>query len=73
MKISQSQRLAKVLAQDKSNEPHRILPALKSDLRDLLREYTELDGDITVEIDETDVGYSVVVLAYTKRFKSYGR
>ena len=56
--------------QDKSAEPQRLLPALKSDLRDILREYCELNKDITVEIQENYNGYEVVLLADVKRFKA---
>ena len=71
MKKSQSQRLAKVLEQDKSGEPLKLLPSLKSDLRDVLRQYGELDTDISVAINEDDDGYQVMLVANVKRFKNY--
>ena len=65
-----AKRLERVLMQDKSQEPQRLLPALKSDLRDILREYAELNKDITVEIQESPDGYDIVMLASVKRFKA---
>ena len=72
MKQSQAERLNKVLIQDKSASPERLLPALKSDLRDILREYGELAGDIMVNIEDDQSGYDVVIMAKVTRFKSYG-
>ena len=65
-----AERLEKVLMQNKSVEPQRILPALKSDLRDILREYAELNDDIEVEIEESEFGYNVALVGSIKRFKS---
>lgn len=64
-----SNRLNRVLSIDKSLEPRRILPALRSDIRDVLREYGELKSDITLEIQDFDDGYNVVMLANIIRFK----
>ena len=50
-------------------DPLRILPSLKSDIRDVLREYGELKNDITIEIQDNDTGYDVVMLANVIRFK----
>ena len=72
MKNNLAERLNRVLIQDKSIEPQRILPALKSDLRDLLREYTEFNKEITVEIQESDDGYDLILIASLKRFKNSG-
>ena len=72
MKNNLAERLNRVLIQDKSIEPQRILPALKSDLRDLLREYSEFNKDITVEIQESDDGYDLILIASLKRFKNSG-
>ena len=66
---NQNMRLEKVLMQDKSVQPTKILPVLKSDLRDVLRAYGELAGDINVDIDEIDNKYCVVMLATFNRFK----
>lgn len=65
-----AQRLEKVLMQDKSVEPLRVLPALKSDLRDIIREYAELNDDIEVEIEESQRGYNIVLVGSIKRFKA---
>lgn len=70
MKNNLAHRLERVLMQDKSVEPTRLLPALKSDLRDILREYAELNEDIEVEIQESSVGYSIVLVGSVKRFKA---
>ena len=70
MKNNLAQRLEKVLMQDKSVEPNKMLPALKSDLREVLREYTELNQDITIEIEETSGGYSLIMVANIIRFKA---
>jgi septum formation topological specificity factor MinE len=72
MKQNQAQRLDRVLLQDKSASPQRLLPALKSDLRDLLRQYGELENDIVVELQEHDGGYHIILAAKVSRFKSYG-
>lgn len=69
MKNNLSNRLSRVLSQDKSMDPQRILPSLKSDIRDVLREYGELKNDITIEIQDNDTGYDVVMLANVIRFK----
>ena len=51
MKNNLAERLERVLMQDKAMEPTKLLPALKSDLRDILREYAELNEDINETID----------------------
>ena len=70
MRNNLAERLERVLMQDKSVEPNRILPALKSDLRDILREYAELNDDIEVEIGESEYGYNIVLVGSIKRFKA---
>ena len=70
MKNNLAERLEKVLMQDKSIEPNRMLPALKSDLRDILREYAELNQDITVEVEEDADGYSIIMVANVIRFRA---
>lgn len=72
MKQSQVERLTNVLKQDKSISPIKLSPALKSDIRDLLREYGELLGDVTLEIQDNDNGYNIIILAKVSRFKAYG-
>lgn len=72
MKQSQVQRLESVLKQDKSASPARLLPAFKSDLRDIVREYGDLLGDITLEIQDSADGFNIIVVAKVARFKSYG-
>ena len=56
--------------QDKAIEPNKLLPAIKSDLRDILREYAELNSDIDVEIQESPNGYEIVLVGSIKRFKA---
>lgn len=70
MKNNLAKRLEKVLYQDKQSEPNKLLPALKSDLRDILRCYTELCSDIALEVEETSDGYSIVMVAKALRFKA---
>lgn len=70
MKNNLVERLERVLMQDKSVEPTRLLPALKSDLRDILREYAELNNDINVEVIESDSGYEINLVGSIKRFKA---
>ena len=70
MKNNLAQRLERVLMQDKSVEPNRLLPALKSDLRDILREYAELNSDIDVNIQESDSGYEINLIGSIRRFKA---
>ena len=70
MKNNLAKRLERVLNQDKSQEPNKLLPALKSDIRDVLRCYAELNGDIVLEVEESTDGYSVVMVAKTIRFKA---
>ena len=49
--MNTSQKLHKILMQEKMLETIKIKAPLKSDLRDILREYSELIGDIKIEID----------------------
>ena len=70
MKNNLAERLERVLMQDKSIEPTKLLPALKSDLRDILREYAELNNDIDVEVIESDSGYEINLVGSIKRFKA---
>lgn len=72
MKQSQKERLSTVLKQDKYLSPLKLLPALKSDIRDILREYGELAGDIALEIQDMPDGYNIMLVAKMSRFKSYG-
>lgn len=72
MKQTQKERLSTVLKQDKYLSPIKLLPALKSDIRDILREYGELAGDIALEIQDTNDGYNLMLVAKMSRFKSYG-
>ena len=68
MKNNISQRLENVLMQDKSLRPERVLPSIKSELRDVLREYSELKTDITLEIEDAEDGYNVIMFAKVSRF-----
>lgn len=68
MKNNISQRLGNILMQDKSLRPERIMPVLKSDIRDVLRNYGELKSDITLEIEEDDDGYNVIIFTKITRF-----
>lgn len=70
MRNNLAERLEKVLMQDKSVEPNRLLPALKSDLRDILREYAELNEDINVEVQESPNGYEISLIGSIRRFKA---
>lgn len=72
MKNNLAERLNRVLMQDKSLEPQRVLPALKSDLRDLIREYAEFNKDLTVEVQESEDGYDLILIASLSRFKNSG-
>ena len=72
MKNNLAIRLEKVLMQDKSASPQRLLPSLKADLRDVIRQYGEINDDVTIEIQENESGYSIIFLAKVTRFKSYG-
>lgn len=65
-------RLQKVLMQDKSLEPLKILPALKSDLKDLISNFGELEDDVNVIITENDYGYQINIDCKVVRFKFYG-
>lgn len=69
MQNSQNLRLEKVLMQDKSASPTKIMPVLKSDIRDVLREYGDLSGDINIDIDEINNKYCLVMIATFDRFK----
>lgn len=68
MKNNISQRLGNILMQDKSLRPERIMPVLKSDIRDVLRNYGELKSDITLEIEDVDDGYNVIIFTKITRF-----
>lgn len=72
MKQSQAERLNNVLKQDKSVNPLKLMPALKSDLRDLLRSYGDILGDIALEIQDSIDGYNIMLVAKVSRFKSCG-
>lgn len=72
MKLSQAERLNNVLKQDKSMSPQKIIPAFKSDMRDIIREYGDLIGDVALEIQESIDGYNIMIVAKVSRFKSYG-
>lgn len=72
MKMSQKERLSTILKQDKCLSPIKLLPALKSDIRDILREYGELAGDIALDIQDMQDGYNIMIVAKMSRFKSYG-
>ena len=72
MKQSQAQRLCNVLRQDKSTSPTKLLAPLKSDFRDLIREYGDLLGDVSVEIEDTPSCYTIMMVAKVARFKNYG-
>lgn len=72
MKYDQAERLNRVLMQDKSASPQRILPALKSDLRDLIRQYGDLANDIAVELQECNGNYHIILVAKMTRFKACG-
>lgn len=70
MKNNLAERLERVLMQDKSVNPQNVLPVLKADLRDVLREYVELKGDITLEVQDTIDGYNIILIANATRFKA---
>lgn len=70
MKNNLAERLERVLRQDKSVEPNRLMPALKSDIRDVLRQYADLCQDITLEVDESENGYNLIMVANVVRFKA---
>lgn len=72
MKQSQAERLNNVLKQDKSVNPLKLMPALKSDLRDLLRSYGDILGDIALEIQDSIDGYNIMLVAKVSRFKRCG-
>ena len=57
MSKNNSLRLEKILISDKSGSLNKILPALKADLRDVIRLYGEILGDVEVEITESDDGF----------------
>lgn len=70
MKNNLAERLERVLMQDKSVNPQNIMPVLKADLRDVLREYAELKGDITLQVQDTIDGYNIILIANATRFKA---
>ena len=72
MKQDQVQRLNRVLMQDKSTSPQRLLPALKSDLRDLIRQYGDLASDIVLELQEYNGNFHIILVAKMTRFKACG-
>ena len=72
MKNNQAERLNRVLMQDKSTSPQKLLPALKSDLRDLIRQYGDLANDIVVEVQECNGKFNIILVAKMTRFKACG-
>lgn len=70
MKNNLAERLERVLMQDKSVNPQNIMLVLKADLRDVLREYAELKGDITLQVQDTIDGYNIILIANATRFKA---
>ena len=70
MRNNLAERIERVLMQDKSERPQSLLPALKSDVRDILRQYVELNQDITLEVQESDGEYNIIMVAKATRFKA---
>ena len=70
MKNNLAKRLERVLMQDKGVDPSKILPALKADIRDVLRMYTDISDDIMMEIEDDENGYKILMVANAYRFKA---
>ena len=69
MRNNLAKRLEKVLYQDKQTEPSKLVPALRSDIRDILRCYSDLVDDIVLEVEENAEGYTIIMVAKATRFK----
>lgn len=65
-------RLVRILAGDKGQNPEKICSLLSSDLKILLQSYAELEGDVEVELIEEDGVFFLDIKAKANRMKSLG-
>ena len=65
-------RLTKVLSDSKRGRPEDVKEVLKSDVKKVVQNYIEIDGDMKVEIRENSDGFSVLIRADAKRIKPIG-
>lgn len=65
-------RLVRILAGDKRQNPQKICSLLSSDLKVLLESYAELDGDVEVELLCEDGTFYLDIKAKANRMKSLG-
>lgn len=74
MKFSEfgDNRLVKILAGDKGQNPEKFCSLLSSDLKVLLQSYAEIDGEVEVELVSQGDGYYLNIKAKAERMKSLG-
>lgn len=65
-------RLSRILAGDKNQNPERYCTLISSDLKLLLSNYAELTGDVEVEIYEDDGEFKIEMYADAIRMKNLG-
>ncbi|MEG1751715.1 MAG: hypothetical protein RR140_01390 [Clostridia bacterium] len=65
-------RLEKVLVQDKTKNPNFVCQVLRSDIKQLMNNYAEVDGDIFVDVSLTETGYNFFIKCSARRLKSFG-
>lgn len=74
MKISDigDNRLVRILAGDKGQNPDKICNLMASDIKKILECYIELDGDIEIEMTQNDEVFYFDIKAKASRMKCIG-
>lgn len=65
-------RLSRILAGGKNPSPERFAGLIKSEIRMLMENYVELEGDVEVEILEKDGEFLFEIKATASRMKMLG-
>jgi hypothetical protein len=65
-------RLCRILAGDKNQSPERLCALVKSDIKMLLNNYAELDGDVEVELCSDGQQFLFVITCKANRMKTLG-
>ena len=74
MNISEvgNNRLSRILAGDKNQSPERFCGLLKSDIKMLLENYVELEGDVDIELSSDGKEFLFVITCKAHRMKMLG-
>lgn len=65
-------RLTRILAGDKNQSPERFCSLIKSDLKNLLNHYVELNGDVSVSLQQLEDEFVFFVSFKAIRMKNLG-